>query len=571
MKRVISSLLVLTMIGSLAACANTSQGENKENSTVKETTTSQKDSAASKEEAEEPITVTMYPANANLTSGTVGGWRGDYLLEQGFVLDVWAYSDEKLSAILASGDLPDILLLPSGSEFEIISESGLLLDLEPYLDQLPHLTGNEMVQTAMDYTKEYITNGTLNLIPCGVGPAEIATNTERNAVKFNWELYESIGCPSFSNLDELVDILKQMQKAYPETEDGMNVYAMHLFNSMDTSYFYGIYNYFAITGFGISDLPYFIETNYFDESFDYILDDDSNYKKGLAFFNRLYKEGLLDPESINTERNTQSQKLGNGAGLAGWAAAPGWENSGYYPVYFDEVKTCYAMNGNPYGNGIYVAVNAKCDNLEGVLKYLDMMADPDKLLPLISGPEGELWELNDEGKAVVTDEGKGFVVGDTTETPTVGDEEFIAINTFWIVSHTTMTSFDFPVYIYNSEEAVNLRADSETQRKWKELYGYENYLTMLQDKGNVITEPFDALISTYCTQPTDEQSLIMTAAKDIIVPASWKMVYADTEEEFERIWADAVKDCEELGIQEIFEWRVSELQNGIEIRDSLSE
>ena len=79
--------------------------------------------------------ITLYPQNGNLTSGKLSGWLGDYFAEKhGLEIEVWAYSDDKTNAILASGDLPDIMYV-NENIYETMINSGMLLNLEGYLDQ----------------------------------------------------------------------------------------------------------------------------------------------------------------------------------------------------------------------------------------------------------------------------------------------------------------------------------------------------------------------------------------------------------------------------------------------------
>jgi len=59
------------------------------------------------------------------------------------------------------------------------------------------------------------------------------------------------------------------------------------------------------------------------------------------------------------------------------------------------------------------------------------------------------------------------------------------------------------------------------------------------------------------------------ACSDVIVNSSWLMVYAKTDAEFEAIWDDMAKDLEELGLKDLYNWRVSELKKAISIRDSI--
>ena len=59
----------------------------------------------------------------------------------------------------------------------------------------------------------------------------------------------------------------------------------------------------------------------------------------------------------------------------------------------------------------------------------------------------------------------------------------------------------------------------------------------------------------------------MAAAKQEIVTASWKMIYAKTDAEFEQLWDAAVAKCEEAGIKAIYDWRVAEMNEAMTIRD----
>ena len=169
MKKLISFLLVLVMVGSLAACSNpaddktTQSNEQTQGGTT--TTEAPGDDATTAEPTEEnkePVTITLYPFSANLESGTVGGWVGDYLLEKGYILDIWAYSDDKLNAMLTGGDLPDIMYAASTKvDFAELGKNGQIVNMDDYADKLPNLMNNEQMQIAMNYVREYVSGGKL--------------------------------------------------------------------------------------------------------------------------------------------------------------------------------------------------------------------------------------------------------------------------------------------------------------------------------------------------------------------------------------------------------------------------
>lgn len=47
------------------------------------------------------------------------------------------------------------------------------------------------------------------------------------------------------------------------------------------------------------------------------------------------------------------------------------------------------------------------------------------------------------------------------------------------------------------------------------------------------------------------------------------MVYAETDEEFDKLWDQMVSDCEGLGAQEVIEWKLADIENAKKVRDSL--
>ena len=90
-KRVLALALATAMV--LTACgqkpaANTSESKTSESTPAKEESTPAA-SEEKKEEAKEPVTITLYPKDANLFSGPVTGYRGEAFAAHGINLEVW--------------------------------------------------------------------------------------------------------------------------------------------------------------------------------------------------------------------------------------------------------------------------------------------------------------------------------------------------------------------------------------------------------------------------------------------------------------------------------------------------
>ena len=82
MKKILCMLLAVVMAFGLVACANSGNNGGASNNGG--------EGVEGGSENKEPVTITLYPTNANVTSGKVGGWLGDYLLSKGFILAVKA-------------------------------------------------------------------------------------------------------------------------------------------------------------------------------------------------------------------------------------------------------------------------------------------------------------------------------------------------------------------------------------------------------------------------------------------------------------------------------------------------
>ena len=117
---------------------------------------------------------------------------------------------------------------------------------------------------------------------------------------------------------------------------------------------------------------------------------------------------------------------------------------------------------------------------------------------------------------------------------------------------------------------VLLATDSaERQVAWREHYGYDNWFALLEDRDALTIGGKWANLSGFLPQNSDEQKLTMTTVMDKIVMYSWKMIYAESDAEFEGYWDSLIKDTEGLGAKEIYDWAVKEIEKAIEVRDEL--
>lgn len=565
--------LSLTLAATLAACGNTGGegGSTVRDSGSAEGTEGKEENA---KEGGEVTTITLYPMDAMLQSGVVGGYKGELFARHGVALDVWAYSDEKTNAILASGDLPDLMYV-SKDNLEVMIEGDMVLNLEEYLDQLPHVQGNETIETALNYVRKFNSAGTGELygLPTTVGGKSLEYGVTKNMIVINWKYYEGIGAPAFHDQWELIGVMKQMMEAYPVGEDNIPNFGTYLNAGSDTDYWGNMAQYLKWFGYELTNLQFLIETDMVNEKYDSILEEGSKYREGLKWYNTCYREGLLDPDSISNDRATQKAKVDNGYAMVPSGTIQGY--SGYQPVFMEGQKLYQESWNSVYGNNYVLVVNAKSPNIDAALRFLDMLADPDVYMEVFCGPEGDLWYAED-GVAYLREDVSGKIANREAY-PLQSGEETVLWATPWIIddtSHpTSYVGLDGEPRLVRFDrwtEVLDLLYNTEQQNAWRKISGYDFFVDEAMANNAYTLESGLDYVVNFATIPDDQMKLTLDALKDIVVNASWQMVYAQTDEQFDQIWDQMVEDCEGLNAQEIIDWRIADLEKARQTRDSLS-
>ncbi len=100
-----------------------------------------------------------------------------------------------------------------------------------------------------------------------------------------WDLYEQIGKPEVTELEDYVDILKQMKEICPTSDSGKETYGVSPFSDWDGDMMMfaksTCTNFFGMDEFGVG--LYRVS--------------DGSYLWVLHFYNELYRNDLLAPES----------------------------------------------------------------------------------------------------------------------------------------------------------------------------------------------------------------------------------------------------------------------------------
>ena len=232
-----------------------------------------------------------------------------------------------------------------------------------------------------------------------------------------WDLYKEIGAPKITNDDEYIAALKKMKEKYPKTESGDETYAYSIYNDAK------LHAYFhkgcLSEGYVNLEGGLYVQNVKTNELVSDIYDVDEGGKvtpfwAGVKFYNKLYREGLLDPDAFITKGEDIREKYSKGQYLGG-------QNNWYFGDYNSNERKKdpntlkefvllpsymgWANEPNKAGwSGKYYFVSSHSPNIERAVMVLDYLQSPEASRDTNSGVESR-WEVKD-GKAVLKDDTK---------------------------------------------------------------------------------------------------------------------------------------------------------------------
>lgn len=377
------------------------------------------DEAATDSDLSEHVEITIGGINMS-SSDTKEGWPNEVVqkLEDKFnvTLSLKTYDNESLNLDLSGGNTTDIVQV-NDANIEGVVKGKHAVNLEDYKDIAPNIFSDNM-NFRNELMKTYKSNG--DDVQYFVTPRVTFDGAEanygtvlNNGYIVRWDLYKEIGCPEINNDDDYIEALKKMKEIYPETEDGLPVYAMSAYNDSHLhAYFYkgclaegyinlegGIYVQNVTTNELVPDL--------YDEG----VEGDTPFWSGIKFYNKLYREGLLDPDCFITKSEDLKEKYNKGQYLGGsvnWYCGTYNENQrAADPETLKEYVTLPSYLG--WGNeknlggwfGKYFFVSSHSENVERAVMILDYLQSEEFSRDIDSGVEGR-WTTDDSGKPSLT-------------------------------------------------------------------------------------------------------------------------------------------------------------------------
>ena len=207
----------------------------------------------------------------------------------------------KYSILVASGDIPDISMLPGFNHFQFVNQD-LYVELEPLLEKHgQNITKVLSNQEDWDLLK---TNGKQYAIPYSNTPG-------KNLLVARKDWMDTLNIEPPVTLEEYIDMIRRFATDDPDGNGKRDTYGITTQNETD---FYVAFMH-IYGAFGVQPQTYFIRDNNV-----YPSSTTSEYKQVLELLAELYKDKIIDPEIFLHKQDQARQKivLGKSGSLSAW-------------------------------------------------------------------------------------------------------------------------------------------------------------------------------------------------------------------------------------------------------------
>ena len=533
----------------------------------------------------EVIKLNVYSQLANF-SGKQIGWSADILKKKFNVeLNIIPEGDGVFETRMTSGNLGDIVVWGADNDkYPLAVKNNLIFGWEDdnVLDEYgPYIKKNmpDALKKNKELTKT-ITNGASDKL-YGFG-ANVALNSKDHESFFytwdtRWDLYKKLGYPKVKNLQDYHKMLKNMQKLCPSDDSGNKVYAVSLWPDWDDAMVMYV-KAMATAYYGYDELALglYDPTNgkYHDA-----LEEKGPYLEMLKWFNDLYQDGLIDPDSMTQTYDEMIAKVQNGGTLFSifnYSGSLGYntkEHTSAGKLMYcmkpeDASPIVYGMNTQ--GGDRVWSIGAKTEYPEKCMEIINYLATPEGRMTMEYGPKGYTWDYDDQKHAYLTDVGMKCQKDKNT---TMGggykgsyhDGELQINNVTWSLDASNPDS-DGETYNKESWASYNATPSSDIEKDWRDKTGCTT-INEYMEKGKYTVAP-----GTSFSKETQDTTLKTTwnQVTTEIKNSSWKAIYAKSDKKFDSVVASMKKSAKKYGYDKCVEWSRNQASRRKALEDAIT-
>lgn len=538
---------------------------------------------------DEDIVLDVYSQLANF-SGEQTGWGADVLKEKvGVKINIIPNQNGVFETRMESGDLGDVVVWGAdNTNYPLAVNADLLLDWEK--DDLLSEYGSFIKENMPDALKKNknltktITADTENPRDTlyGFGHNVALSREDHEFFMYSWDtrwdLYKELGYPVVNDLDDYHKMLKDMQKICPKDDSGNKVYAVSLWPDWDDAMVMYV-KATATAYYGYDELAlglYDSQTgNYHDA-----LEENGPYLEMLKFYNDLYQDGLVDPDSMTQTYEKMIEKVQNGgvlmsifnySGQIGYNTPEHTKAGKYMYSMKPEEATPIVYGMNPEGGDRVWSIGAKCEYPEKAMELINFLCTPEGRMISEYGPQGATWDYDEDKHPYFTELGKkcqkdkNTPMDGTDYKGTYHDGEIQINNTTWSIDAQNPDS-NGDTYNQENWPSNNVKAETEIEQDWRDKTGATNTNTYMEARKYVV-QPGTSFSKS---QQDDDLKTTWNQVTTCVKENSWKAIYAKSDKEFDKIVAEMKKQTAKYGYDKCIEWSKGEAARKKSLEDALT-
>lgn len=584
-KRQISFIIIAILVLSMFATGCAKKNDDKTNDSTNTNTDSKVDDnngGSTKDDTTkptelEPMVLEVYSQPANF-QGEQPGWTAKILKDKfNITLNIIApqvAGGDIFAARSASGFLGDLVILDN-ADIQACVKSGLIYDVSEGMKKLTSYGDYKTQLDAYNSSLEGVAAGAYYAWPTemtNTSPTTFTPTIPGVAPTLPWDYYAEVGSPEMKNLSDLVKTLRAIQDLHPTNAAGDPSYGITLWPDWDGT---SIENANQLTKW------YGQEVNgsvLLDASGNRIplTDDNGAYHKILQFFYEANKAGVVDPDSGTQNWDNVNSKFVSKRAFLIWndwqqgfwnTTDRGNGRENYIMAPIDDMSI-YQPSDPYFGSGRAFAVGTKDPaRQERVMMLLDWMSSPDGLETIHGGIKGFSYEDAADSKGFVLTKAGETALMDNSAVP----EEFgggfyadgmLQVNQWTVAgiatnpkNNTTFSSRYWPAEVE--------KAKTTTTKEWAERFKAENPVDYLLKSNTISVVPF---VNVNLIPDTTDIALIRSNCGQLVKDASWKMVFAKDQAEFDSIWNTLKTDLDGFDWSKLVEFDTNKLQALVDAR-----
>lgn len=448
-------------------------------------------------------------------------------------------AEQKLSTMIASGELPGAIMMDRGQNVERLRNAGVLVPLDQYLDKYPNL-------------KRLAGEETLNMLRSDDGKLYQFPNWYTSAPNgnggwvINTKIYKELGEPKLETYDDLYAYLKLVKEKYPNVvplEVGRKAAGLDVV-------FSGFANDQPVTYAQMKAYP---EGNQLKS----ILDNQA-WIETMLFASKLFREGLMTQDALTQTNDQVKEKLNTGRvavlvgtnttneGREGHNAWRTVDPEGGYKMIWPLHKSgvdknqVYPNGYNTLGWNVNV-ITTSAKNPEGIFAYLDWMTGEEGQRTMFFGPQGLFYDEVDENGGPIPNE--AWVNTPQAEKDEMKFEAYVwAGNATFVDTVKTKIEMDLP------EEARDWGTTAQTTVAWKTSKNVTEF--------NNISPAPETDLGIIDKQVADGESGIITEYVG-------KILFAKNDDEVMKLIEQAKQETTKLGYDEVLQYRTEKWQENV--------